>query len=113
MVRLYALADKYDVKQLEQTVGTQFRSIITSKWGEKNSVQACEEGYYAAHFDGSQQGLFTSIEEVCKEHLEDLIKKEEFVVLLQSVPELSTALLSHSVAECIRWRGLATARVSW
>jgi len=94
-VRVFMVADKYDLGDLKSLVCVDFNKIAPGLWDDDVFCEAVKEGYdLPAH--GGYSAMNTIIEQICIRHLSTLTKKPTFMEACLSVPELTCKLLKVS-----------------
>lgn len=94
---VFTLADYYDVPCLRIAVVATFERNfkLCVLWNSKDFLDSIESAF-KDHEGRADKRLQETIVKLCLEHLEDLVKKDDFLPLLEKVGPLSASLLKET-----------------
>lgn len=107
-VRVFTIADKYDIDELKGVVSADFEKIIPGLWNHEDFFQAISEVYdlpesrYAC-------SLKLAIENTCWQNVHALMAKPAFADVCQVFPELQFKMLQESTVSLKKYEDAASA----
>ena len=90
-IRMFALAVKYAVHDLQELVAIKFQAEASSCWESDDFVLAINEIYSSTH--SSEQALRQIAADVACNHADVLLNREDFSLLLNSNGEFACGML--------------------
>lgn len=90
-VKVYAIADKYDIPTLRSQAAARFSKVLSPEADLEdfiNAIKTVDESV-----PGGDRTLWEVIIKIIRDHMEFLLAKEEFIVLIGELPLLMADLL--------------------
>ena len=96
-VLVYAVADKYDIPDLKDLAKAKFQSLARSKWPH-DDFYALAERVFSTTPD-SDMGLRQIVLDICKEHLENILRNEGSRASFLEIPAIGAVVLRAAVGK--------------
>jgi len=94
-VRVFSIADKYDIDELKDAVSIDFQKVASGSWDDEEFSQVIREGYDLPE-SRDANSLRLPIETVCFQNMHALLGKPAFVDVCQLFPKLQLKMLQDS-----------------